>query len=253
MNWAARLASGDLIGEPVAIVVAHPDDETLWTGSLLPRLADATLILLTDGAPENMTDARRLGFASRGAYAEHRLGELTAALKALEARPRLIRYGLLDQGTIDHLPELIDRLRADLAGVACVITHPYEGGHPDHDAAALAVSLAATSPVVEFACYAEQDGARLFGRFVPNPDAPEHGRALDAGDRRRVAAALAAHASQAAVFGDWRPDTERWRPAPAYDFTRAPPGDAVLYDRFGWTLTSARWRERATSFVAAPA
>ena len=37
-DWPARLASGECIGERVAIVVAHPDDETLFCGTLLARL-----------------------------------------------------------------------------------------------------------------------------------------------------------------------------------------------------------------------
>ena len=39
-GWARRLASGDAIDARFAIVVAHPDDETLWTGALLARARD---------------------------------------------------------------------------------------------------------------------------------------------------------------------------------------------------------------------
>lgn len=253
MSWAARLAGGEPIAEPVAVVVAHPDDETLWTGAALPRLMDATLILLTDGAPEDMADAHRLGFATREAYARARSAELDAALAALGSRARLIRYDYRDQSLIHHLPELIARLSRDLAGAACVLTHAYEGGHPDHDAAALAVARAARTPVVEFAAYAQFAGERVFGRFVEHPAAPEQARALAAADAARIAAALAAHRSQTDVFGAWRPTVERWRDAPAYDFTRPPPGEAVLYDGFGWQLTSRRWRELAAAMIVTPA
>jgi hypothetical protein len=104
------------------------------------------------------------------------------------------------------------------------------------------VASAARAPVVEFACYAKADGARQFGRFVPDPASPEQVRRLSPDDHARVDAALAAHASQAHVFGDWRPEAERWRTAPRYDFTLPPPGEGALYDGFGWALTSDRWR-----------
>ena len=239
---AERLASGGPIGAPVALVVAHPDDETLWAGAALHRLRDLTLILLTDGAPEDMGDARRLGFVTRESYARVRATELVRALEALDAKPTLLRYEVRDKEAVCHLPAIIDRLRVDLAGAALVITHPYDGGHPDHDAAALAVSRAVSAPVVEFACYARFGGQRWFGRFVPDPGSPERVRIFDSTDQARVNAALAAHATQADVFGDWRPDRERWRAAPRHDFTRSPPGEGALYDGFGWALTSDRWR-----------
>ncbi|MGH1570453.1 hypothetical protein ACRAWG_06980 [Methylobacterium sp. P31] len=34
--FAQRLAGGAPISEPVALVVAHADDETLWAGAALP-------------------------------------------------------------------------------------------------------------------------------------------------------------------------------------------------------------------------
>ena len=81
--WARRFAAGDPVGERVVVVVAHPDDETLWAGALLGRLQNALLIHLTDGAPADGADAHRLGFASRDAYAAARAAELDTALVAL--------------------------------------------------------------------------------------------------------------------------------------------------------------------------
>jgi N-acetylglucosamine malate deacetylase 2 len=246
MNWPAKLATGAPVPERVAIVVAHADDETLWTGSLLPRLGDALLIHLTDSAPEDMTDAHRLGLSSREDYAALREAELRQALVALQATPDRLSYAIPDQGAAEHLSTLADRLAQDCAGAVVIVTHPYEGGHPDHDAAAHACRQAADRlgvPLVEFACYHEADGERQFGRFWPGP--PEHSRPLLPDERERVAAALAAHASQRAVFGDYVPDAERWRDAPAYDFTAPPPPGTSLYDRFGWAMTSARFRQLA--------
>lgn len=256
MSFAARLASGEPIDEPVAVVVAHADDETLWTGSALPRLRDCRLIHFTDSAPYDMADARRLGIGSRDEYAALRAREIDRALVELGAAPERIGYGVPDKEAVDHLPRLVDRLAVDCAGVAAIITHPYEGGHPDHDAAALAARVVADRlgcSLVEFACYRLSGGERVWADFPPDLSAPEHARPLTAPERDRVDLALAAHASQAAVFGDWRPTMERWRNAPAYDFTRAPPGEAVLFDRFGWEITSDRWRDRAKAAIGARA
>lgn len=254
MNWAAWLADGAVVEEPVALVVAHADDETLWAGSALPRLSSCRLIHLTDSAPRSMIDAHRLGIDRREDYARLRAAELDAALAELGAAPERIAYDVPDQETADHLPELVERLANDCRGVSAVITHPYEGGHPDHDSAALAARIVADRlgcALVEFACYAEFDGTRVFGRFWPGP--PEHTRPLSPFERGAVARALAAHASQRDVIGDYLPDAERWREAPRYDFMRPPPPGRSLYDRFGWAITSERWRERARAALAVPA
>lgn len=244
--WARRFAAGDPIGERVAVVVAHPDDETLWAGALLGRLEDGLLIHLTDGAPADGADARKLGFASRDAYAAARAAELDTALAALGYCGARKGYGVRDQEVVTALDALIERLTTDLAGAAVVVTHPYEGGHPDHDAAALAVRLAADrvgAAVVEFACYHKRKGVRVFGAFWPG--SAERSRVLSPAESARLDAALCAHASQAHVFGLWRPADERWRAAPAYDFAAPPPPDAALYDDYGWAMTTGRWRDIA--------
>ncbi len=260
--FAARLASEAMIDDPVAIVVAHPDDETLWAGAALSRLPNARLILLTDGAPVDMSDARRLGVATREAYAAIRAGELDKALRRLQATTERRDYAIADQGLADRLGDVAERLAVDLAEVVAVATHPYEGGHPDHDSAAFAVRLAVETiarrsgeapAMVEFASYHQVDGQREFGVFWPDPDCPEHRRTLDDRDRDRVEQALRAHVSQASVFGDWRPTIERWRAAPRYDFTRSPPPGESLYDGFGWAMTSLEWRDRARAALAGAA
>ncbi|PAX08046.1 PIG-L deacetylase family protein [Sphingomonas lenta] len=254
MSWAARLADGAAVEEPVAVVVAHADDETLWAGSALARLRNCRLIHLTDSAPRSMIDAHRLGIERREDYARLRAAELDAALAELGATPERIAYDVPDQETADHLPALVERLTGDCRGVSAIVTHPYEGGHPDHDGAALACRIVADRlgcALVEFACYAEFDGTRVFGRFWPGT--PEHARPLSPFERGAVARALAAHRSQRDVIGDYVPDAERWRDAPGYDFTGPPPPGNSLYDRFGWAITSGIWRERARALLGVPA
>lgn len=258
-EWAARLASGERVGEPVAVVVAHADDETLFAGPLLGRLDRGTLIHVTDGAPRDMGDAARLGFATREDYAAARARELDRAIAALGARPARIAYGVADQEAIEALPLIIDRLARDLDGMTVVVTHAYEGGHPDHDAVACAVAHAVerigltggdAPAIVEFASYHLHGSERVWARFWPDTEHPEFARAFSDEDSARVEAALAAHATQVAVFDDWRPFVEWWRAAPAHDFAAPPPPGACLYDRFGWVMTSTRWRELAAEALA---
>src|SRR2546421_12367648 len=65
----------------VAVVVAHPDDESLGCGAQLARLKGGTVILVTDGAPCDPCYANRHGFRSTKAYAQARLAETRTALK----------------------------------------------------------------------------------------------------------------------------------------------------------------------------
>jgi LmbE family N-acetylglucosaminyl deacetylase len=236
----------------IALVSAHPDDEVLAAATVMRSARELVLIHLTDGAPADGRDAARTGFASVEAYAQARRRELDLALAVLGVRPRLqLRYGLTDQETVFHLPGLVRRLAHDLRGCDAVLTHAYEGGHPDHDAAAAAVQLACLYGVdepkaaivrLEFAGYHSRGGALVAGRFHPDPAAPE--REVDAApsDRRARVEALACFATQAATLADVGFEAERLRLAPVYDFRRPPPPGEALYDRWGLSLSSAEWR-----------
>jgi hypothetical protein len=56
---------------------------------------------------------------------------------------------------------------------------------------------------------------------------------------------IAAHASQQRVLAPFATDVERFRPAPAYDFTRPPNGGRLYYERYAWGMTGERWRTLA--------
>src|SRR5437764_14240340 len=64
----------------VAIVVAHPDDETIGIGAQLRRLPNSTIVAVTDGAPRDESDAHAYGFSGWQDYAAARENELAAAL-----------------------------------------------------------------------------------------------------------------------------------------------------------------------------
>ncbi len=246
MDLLSRLAACLPVAQPVALVVAHPDDEVVGLGSRLACFERLTLIHLTNGAPRDSRDMRRAGFADCSAYAAAREAELQSALDRLGARAKRVGYGLPDQESAHHLPELIARLRADLAGMAAVFTHPYEHGHPDHDSAALAVALAApVLPRFEVAFYHAGPDGGCFGRFWPDAGSPDMMIRLSPDEQHRKAEALACFATQAETLAQFGLDIECVRPTPHYDFSRPAPPPRALYESWGFAESAADWRARA--------
>lgn len=228
-------------------------------GGQLADIPDLALIHVTDGAPLDMSDARRAGLSTRDAYARARALELDRALNAAEVVPARRRaVGLTDQTAVEHLPELLAIVEQELRGVAAVITHPYEGGHPDHDACAFIVQCACerlrqagrSAPVrLEFASYHARGGETAKGVFWHAAGCPERVIPLSARQLARKRKAIAEFATQKDIVAAFPLDPERLRPAPKYDFARPPPPGEVLYDRFGWRMTGRLWRERAQAML----
>ena len=160
------------------------------------------------------------------------------AERAGAARIERNGYGFPDQQAIDHIPAIVARLERDLAGMDAVFTHPYEHGHPDHDTAALAVSLArrrlateGNAPErLEFASYHLRDGRGIFGEFWDDRDRPETIIELGPAERDAKRAAIACFETQHGTLGAFPLSPERVRFSPDYEFAApAPPGQA-LYD-----------------------
>ena len=252
-----RQLNCDLAGivVPVAVVVAHPDDETIGCGAVLRRLPLVRVVHVTDGAPRDMIDAVRLGLSSRESYAMVRGAELTAALALAGVPPsRQVRLGLTDQRAAFALDELAHRLEPLLRQVRIVITHAFEGGHPDHDATAFAVHAACAliaghgqSPhIIEMPLYRAGNDGWALQSFLPGGELGET-VVLSADERELKRRMMAAHSSQRASLSPFGLDRERFRSAPAYDFRELPNGGALLYERYPWGMNGALWRELAAS------
>ncbi|MDT7950619.1 MAG: PIG-L family deacetylase [Acetobacteraceae bacterium] len=233
------------VDQPVALVVAHPDDETLAAGGSLPLFRRLLLVHVTDGAPRRLGDAAREGFASPADYAAARARELEAALALSGAEPTRIALGIPDQEATEAVPAIAARLRMLFAahGIACALTHPYEGGHPDHDAVTAAVH-AAGSEVFEFTGYhAGPDGGMRTGVFLEAGDREQITVPLCESDLQRKRAMLACFQTQRDVLSRFDPTFERFRRAPAYDFQSPPHPGRLLYEEWGW-MSGAAWRKR---------
>ena len=250
-----RLKRREIIPVNTMLVVAHPDDETIGIGASLCLFRSLTLILVTNGAPASMHDARGAGFETSEAYAGARRAELHRALEAAQAGGDCLSLGYRDQETPERLTALTRQLSELLQSAELVITHCYEGGHPDHDSCAFAVHAACRKmrrppAVLEFPSYhAGERGERVVQRFLPNGDRPLE-IALDDAAKARKRAALECFTTQRQILAQFSPDREPLRAAPAYDFRALPHPAPLLYESFGWGITGVRWLERATEALS---
>ncbi len=249
----ARLAARAPIDAPAVLIAAHPDDETIGAGASLPLFRRLLLVHVTDGAPRNGADAREAGFATTTDYAAARRRELAAALAAGGSDPALAELHAPDQEAALAMGELATLLTELMRQhqAAVVIAHPYEGGHPDHDAAALITHLAAAragaAEIIEMTSYHRvADGSVVTGRFLPN-GAPPTVVALTPDEQRRKRAMIDAFASQAHILAGFGTTEERFRPAPRYDFTAPPHPGPLHYEGHDWGMNLPRWQALAAA------
>ncbi|MBI3802759.1 MAG: PIG-L family deacetylase [Nitrospirae bacterium] len=244
-------------GSTVAIVAAHPDDETIGAGGVLPRFKAVTFLHLTDGAPRDGRDAAAAGLKTREAYAAARRRELLAAAQLAGVPPsRCIELGGVDQEASLYFECLTRRLADRLNEIQpeLIFTHPYEGGHPDHDAAALVVCAACRLleregkpfPVVaEFTSYHAQQERFTAGLFLPVLPAGGSEQTvvvLSEAERELKRRMFSCFMTQQKVLSAFPIAVERFRPAPIYDFTQPPHPGRLHYESFDWGITGARWR-----------
>lgn len=238
------------------LVVAHPDDETIGLGGQLHAFENLRILHVTDGAPRDPSEIAAKGFATREEYAAARRRELIAALGIAGIAPEQVWcLGIADQEASLDLAGLAVRIAEVIRKSAprAVYTHPYEGGHPDHDACAFAVHAACgmvdAPPVIrEFTSYHRRGGAMIAGEFLCKGTVTTVLLSREA--RARKQRMMECFTTQRETLRPFRSNAERIRTAPRYDFTRPPAGE-IYYDQFSWGVNSAEWVERARAALAA--
>ena len=242
------------------IVFAHPDDESIALGARLRRFQSAHLVHVTDGVPHNDKESRAHGFATFLKYREAKWAELKHALsvggvsgmsrECFEAPYQEASYRL------SQLTRWLVRLM-QVREFEVVFTHPYEGGHPDHDACAFAVRHAVAflegrkshAPlIVEGAFYHANPyhPEMSAGSFLPPPHiVPETAYPLSAEEQRQKQAVLACFATQQESLRRFPLAFERFRIAPEYEFRMPPHPGPVFYDRHSWGISSQSFCELA--------
>jgi LmbE family N-acetylglucosaminyl deacetylase len=245
----------------ILLAVAHPDDEVIGAARLLMTVGPAvSLVQVTDGAPRrDLSDVRRAGCRTARTYAEVREQELDAALRTgrVDLAHRLT-LGIPDQEGSHRLVDIVQALAHLIAREhpSIVITHAYEGGHPDHDATAFAVQVACErlshergpAPVrLEFASYHAAGNAMRAGEFLPDTTGDERAIELTPAEQAVKRRMLEQFATQRETLRSFGTTHERLRVAPRYDFTRPPHAGRLHYERYDWGIQGNGWRAAAAT------
>lgn len=240
-------------GAQILVVVAHPDDEVIGAGALLAELSEVSLLHVTDGAPKQMHDARKAGFATRQQYARARRQELLAAMRLARIAPeRSVAFDITDQEASFNLIALAHRMAETLRSLRpqIILTQPYEGGHPDHDATAFVVRAAcrllarngvAPPAVFEMTAYHIKQGEICAFEFLPRSGCTVHTRWLTAEARTLKTGMIGCYQTQQETLRAFPVLLERVRPAPHYDFTSPPHAGRLFYEHFDWGVTGQQF------------
>ncbi len=246
------------------LVFAHPNDETVAMGARLARYQSSVMVHLTDGVPRDIVQCLEHGFSSPEQYKACRSSELEQALKiaGLE-NARQFYLNVPGQQACFNLTRLTDELYRLLIlhTPEVVFTHPYEGGHPDHDACAFAVHRAARRirldggdppAIIEAPFYHLGPRGMETGCFLPHSEIVDQIRwLLTRREQKSKQKLLSCFSSQQAILNHFPFDCECFRMAPNYDFHEPPHDGPVLYDAFPWGMTSEQFCELARAADAA--
>jgi len=219
------------------ILVAHPDDEAIGCGALLQRIKQPLVVFATAGVPQDPYFWQPHG--SPAQYAAVRHQEALAAL----AEVGVTHCGFLgfeDQRLFLQLEPALASLNAVIRDFRpeALLTHTYEGGHPDHDACAFLCHEAAKChgiPVWEMPLYQRATGRGTIQTFISG----EAGISLDPTPQEihRKRAMIARYASQGLTTSPFDPAREIFRLQPDHDFSKPPHAGKLNYEAWQWSMT----------------
>ena len=245
------------------VIAAHPDDETIGAGVLISRTPSVQIVHVTEGSPENPSDARARGFSDGEAYARARRTEAIKALRKAGVRENAIRnLRFVDQQVSFYLKELTFLILALIEETKpeMLLTHAFEGGHPDHDAAALTCHLAyelqrahtfePAFDLIEFTTYHAENARIRPYEFLPCGDRKQYRYRLTREERQLKIDMLREYETQSRTLAPFSlPQFETFRRAPKYDFSRGPHEGKLFYEYFDWGVDGQTWRRLASDVV----
>ncbi len=108
-----------ILGRKNALIVAHPDDETLWAGGLLLRFPDRDWTVIACSTPQK--DPRRAA-------------EFLNACVVLGVQGRVLPVVDSNMWVPLHASQVLEAIQTGLCNFDCVVTHGYAGeyGHMHH-------------------------------------------------------------------------------------------------------------------------
>lgn len=254
----ARLfGTGDL--NPItrcSVIVAHPVDEIVGAGCLISKLVHVTVLHVTNGTPPDLESLGAAG-VDPSQYAEARKQECVSALAMANVpEDRVVGLDVPDHCASQYLTELSKKIASFLqqSGADIVVTHPYEGGHPDHDATAFATHAAIRllkegglkpPALFEMALHPSSDFIARVPEFLPGADGEMTTLLLDERStelKRRMFECFETQKDslQASPFGP-----ERFRKRGEYDFAALPAEGKLHYENFDWAPSRQEWQSLA--------
>lgn len=248
------------IADPVLFVVAHPDDEIMGAAVTMSRLARPMVLHVTNGVPQSRELMSRHFTGTAEEYGAVRSFEARCALRLAGIRSDAVRT--LGCGDFEAAFDIaaIAREVADAfvrLEPAVVVTHAYEGGHPDHDAVAAAVHGAAelarrsgrVPPLLaEMPLFHAREGRFVAGEFCDQNGASDSQImtiALDARERDLKRRMFECLATQSDLLAHFPIGIETFRDAPQYDFASPPHDGPLRYEVLGWPIDGELWRHLA--------
>ncbi|KMQ50188.1 putative LmbE-like protein [Chitinispirillum alkaliphilum] len=242
------------IGQNCLIIAAHPDDEIMGMGSVLSRFENLYILYLTDGVPRSIGYAYNAGCHSREQYSRLRQTETQSALNLAMCYPKkCFRLGLVDQESCFQMPLLVKKIARliDDYKIDVVFTHPYEGGHPDHDTASFALWAAKKLlrsdmfRSFEFTSYFGVHGALCTNRFLGSQANMYATVELTEGELKSKRRMVECFPSQKAMLNQFDLSTEQFRETPRYRYLLPPHSGTLFYEYLDWGVSGRRWRAKA--------
>ncbi len=241
-----------------SVIVAHAGDEIFGAGCLISKLMDVTILHATDGIGVELKHQSDSRFQKHDDHSDRIHGECLAAL-ALANVPedKVIDFSLPQYGLAQRLTYLTRKITAFLqqSRSDIILTHPYEGGHPDHDAIAFATHSALRilnhngfkpPAVFEMALYPSGKPIAKVPEFLARMDSESTTLLLDERSQKLKEEMYSCLKTQHDVVRASPANFERFRRPPRYDFTQLPQAGKLHYEHFDWAINADEWLALST-------